>query len=240
MSRYSLLILTVCALPAFAEGPINAERPGFSSSPLTLGEGLWQIESGYQYTRVRPEQDSHSLPLLLLRYGTGARTEVQFNWPGLSWNDLGATSVNGATDASIGIKWQLTDSDAGTPVGLFAGLSLPIGDNDLSSDEIDPVMGLFWSHDGRVSLFGTALVSDFGEATTIGNAIGIGLPMRGGRSAYVEYFGQWPEGQGPQHTLNGGVIFLRSYDLQFDVHAGAGLNDRAADGFLGLGMAWRF
>ena len=37
--------------------PINAERPGFSSSPIALAPSLLQIESGYQYTRDGGTED---------------------------------------------------------------------------------------------------------------------------------------------------------------------------------------
>lgn len=236
----AILLLGVAAQ---AQENINTERPGFSSSPLTLDHRRWQLEAGYQYQRVNSNLDAQTLPLLLLRYGAGERAEVQFSWAGFSRIDAGPRDINGASDASIGVKWQLTDDAATTPVGVFASLSLPVGDNELSSDEVDPTLGLFWAHNGRVKLFGTVLLSEFDDETTIGNALGINLPVSSrcrGCGAYVEYFGNYPEGGGPQHNLNGGMTFLRSADLQFDVHVGLGLNDRAPDSFVGVGAAYRF
>lgn len=235
-----LVLLSLLAATVHAQDTINAERPGFSSSPLTLDEGRWQLEGGYQYSRVGSSVDQHALPLTLLRFGAGPRAEIQLSWPGIVWSDQPGGTVKGATDASIGVKWQLTDDNVALPVGVFAGLSLPVGDNEFSSNEVDPTLGLFWAYNGRLGLFGTALVSESDSDTVIGNSIGVSLPLRDQRSAYIEYFGIWAEGQGPQHNLNGGFTFLQSYDLQFDVHAGIGLNGRAADGFLGIGAAWRF
>jgi len=240
-TRRTLTLLTLlAAVPAAAQDTISAERPGFSSSPYALDEGRWQIEGGYRFTHARSSVDQHTLPLALLRYGAGPRAEIRFSWPGIAWTDGPAGSVHGPTDASIGVKWQLTDDAARTPVGVFAGLSLPVGDDAYSSDEVDPTLGLFWAHNGRIGLFGTALLSQSGSDTVFGNAVGVNLPLRGSRSAYVEYFGSWGENRGPEHTLDGGFIFLQSNDMQFDVHAGIGLNERAADGFLGIGAAWRF
>lgn len=235
--------LLLAAVPGLAQDSINAERPGFSSSPLSLDAGRWQLEGGYQYTRVTSNVDSNTLPLMLLRYGTGERTELQIGWSGYNRVDFSGGSVDGITDASVGVKWQLTDDNARTPVGVFAGFSLPVGDNEFSSDEVDPTVGLFWAHNGPVALFGTLLLSDVDKETSIGNGIGISLPVSdacGRCGAYIEYFGNYPEDGGPQHNLNGGLTFLQSNDLQFDVHVGLGLNDRAPDGFLGLGAAYRF
>jgi Putative MetA-pathway of phenol degradation len=241
--RMMIVAGLLLASAAGAQDSINAERPGFSSSPLSVDRGRWQLEGGYQYQRIGSGVDAQAMPLMLLRYGAGERAEVQFSWSGFNRVDTGQQTIDGNGDASIGIKWQLTDNAATTPVGVFASLSLPVGDDAFSSDEVDPTIGLFWAHNGRLNLFGTVLLSEFDKETSIGNAIGISLPMSsrcGNCGAYIEYFGIHPEDGGPQHNLNGGVTFLRSADLQFDVHVGVGLNDRAPDSFLGLGAAYRF
>lgn len=246
MTRSIALLLfaaAVAAVPARAQDTINAERPGFSSSPLTLAEDRWQLEGGYQFQQVTGSVDVHTAGLFLLRYGAGPKAELQFAWGGYSRVDAGPGNVSGVTDASAGIKWQLTEDNAVTKLGVFAGLSLPVGNNDFSSNEVDPTLGLFWTHDGPLSLFGTVLLSEFDSETALSNAVGVSLPVSDrcrGCGAYVEYFGTFPEDGGPQHNLNGGLTFLQGNDLQFDVHVGLGLNDRAPDSFVGLGFAWRY
>lgn len=241
----ALFVITALILssPVVAQDVISAERPSFSSSPLALGAGLWQIEGGYQYTRIDSNVDAQVLPLLLLRYGAGERTEVQLAWSGYNRLDVGPASIDGFGDMSVGVKWQLADDNATTPIGLFAAITLPVGDDELSSNEVDPAVGLFWAHDGRLSLFGTVQLSETDNDTTLSNAVGINLPMAElclNCSGFVEYVGAFPDGSGPQHILNGGVSWLRSNNLVFDVYLGLGLNDRAGDGFLGFGAAYRF
>lgn len=237
------LLLLLSSLPAAAQQSFSAERPSFSSSPVALAKGLWQLEGGFLYSRFDSDVDGYSLPLALLRYGAGERAELQVSWPGYSRIDVGPGNVDGLTDASVGVKWQVSDDGARTPIALFAGLSLPVGDNEFSSDEIDPSIGLFWAHEGRVSLFGTVLLSDTGNDTALGNGIGINLPVGdycGGCGVFVEYVGIFPDDRGPQHSLNSGVTFMYAGDLQFDVNVSLGLNDRAGDGSLGIGAAYRF
>ena len=40
--------------------------------------------------------------------------------------------------------------------------------------------------------------------------------------------------------MNGGITWVLQPDLQLDASAGFGLNDRAADFFLGCGLSFRF
>lgn len=246
MTIYRLAVLTAAAFATVANAqdsdPISAERPSFSSSPIALGEGLWQVEAGYQYTSDggSVDTDVHTLPLFLLRGGLAENVELQVSWPGYSWAEVNGSNFDGTTDMTAGVKWQLTDRNAATPVAVFLGASLPVGSDEFSADDSEPILGLFWSHAGRLSLFGTAILTESGKDTVIGNAIGINLPPRGNVGSYVEYAGTYQDGEGPQHILNGGLSFLRHNDLVFDVSLGIGLNDRAPDIFLGFGLATRF
>lgn len=246
--RFSGLVLAVlsglsCATAlAQSADPISAERPSFSSSPIALGTGLWQVEAGYQYTTEGGSADLeiHNLPQLLIRGGLAENVELQIGWSGYTWADASGRSFNGTNDGSVGVKWQLSDSNARTPIAVFAGLSLPVGSDNFSADESEPLLGFFWSHAGRFNLFGTAILTESGKDTVIGNAIGISLPSRGNVSSYLEYAGLFQDGSGPQHLLNGGLAFLRNNDLTFDVYASIGLNGRAPDLSIGFGLATRF
>lgn len=126
------LIVTAPAALAQEQGPINAERPGFSSSPIALARGVWQLEAGYQYTELNGGgAESHTLPLMLLRYGIADDTEIQFSWPGYTEIDFNGGDISGTTDASLGVKWQLSEPDAAVPLALFFGASLPVGSDRL-------------------------------------------------------------------------------------------------------------
>lgn len=235
----------ILALPASAlaqqEEPIITERPSFSSSPFTLAPATLQIEAGYQYLTDDSgvDIDVQNLPLLLVRYGLADRVELQVGWGGYAWADVGNRSRDGITDASVGVKWQVTDSTALVPVSLFAGLSVPIGDDEFSNDEADPTVAAFWSYSAALDWFGTVVISEPDDDTVISNALGVSLPIDDRLGSYVEYYGTFGSG-GPQHTLNGGVTYLARYNLQWDAYLAAGLNDRTPDFAFGVGMAYRF
>lgn len=44
----------------------------------------------------------------------------------------------------------------------------------------------------------------------------------------------------PQHYCDGGLTYLISSDVQWDIRAGLGLNDAADDFFVGTGLSIRF
>lgn len=222
--------------------PISAERPGFSSSPIALGKSLLQLEAGYQFSRLdaNPDFDEHLLPLALVRYGIAENLELQVGWSGLSVTDQGGNSNSVATDASIGVKWQVNDSSANVPLALFVGLSLPTGDDTISANEAEPTFGMFWSHSAALDWFGTVLIKESNDEATYANAVGISFALEGNRSAYVEYFGEYGSQAGPQNFLNGGISYLPTNNVQLDFHGGFSLNDRGADLFLGAGVAVRF
>jgi len=243
---FLIAVLAQCAgnQLVFAQdpGPINTERPSFSSSPLALSQGYWQIEGGYNYSRKTGSEGSkeHSLPNALLRFGFYRGFEVQLNWSGYSWSRSSGSETNGINDASLGVKWQLNDADAKFVAGLFAGVTMPIGDNDLTSDDYDPELAMFWNYDGRLNWFGTVKLTHSKKSYLLQNAIGISLPLAANTSSFLEYEGSYPEEKGPAHKLNFGVMWLLADDLQLDLNANLGLNDRASDYGIGAGIGYRF
>jgi hypothetical protein len=223
-------------------GPINTERPSFSSSPLALPTGFWQIEAGYQYTRNVGSNSSkdHTLPNALLRFGFHERLEIQLNWSGYTRLISDGAKTKGLKDASLGVKWQVNRADAAVAIGLFAGVSLPVGDKEFTSDDYDPEFAVFWTHSGRLDWFGTAKWSESGNKYKLENAVGINFSATQNTGGYIEYKGSFPEGLGPAHDLNFGVTWLFSDDLQVDLNGGVGLNKRASDFFVGTGIAYRW
>ena len=225
-------------------GPINTERPSFSSSPLALATGYWQIETGYQFTRNKddPSLKDHTLPNVLLRYGFHENFELQLSSAGYSWQDSDHQKTQGFQDASLGIKWQINDSDAVIPIGLFGGISLPMGSSDFTSDDYAPSAGLFWTHSSTLEWFGTAKLNYSDDSFIFNNAVGISFSLPSDTGAYIEYLGTFYEdgNEGSEHNLNLGITWLASYDLQLDINGGFGFNSSANDYYTGMGISYRF
>ena len=240
------MLLGFSLTDAFAQepGPINTERPSFSSSPLVLPTGLWQIETGYQFTHDEGASSlkDHTLPNLLLRFGFHEKLELQLSGVTYKWQEIDGLEENGFQDAGLGIKWQVNDSDAVVPVGLFAGISLPVGSSEFTNDKYDPSIGVFWSHSGALDWFGAAVLKYSNELFTFDNAIGISFSLPGNTGAFVEYLGNFYEDDNEEsgHNLNLGATWLLSDTLQLDINGGVGLNSEANDYYTGMGISYRF
>ncbi len=232
-----------------ATSPISTSRPSFSSPATTLDSGQWQFEGGYQYTSNDDggvDSDAHTLPLLLLRTGLTNRLELNLFWSGYADVDSGQNQIDGTSDLSLGLSYQLMPDSSQLAVSVFGALSLPVGSDAFSSDEVDPGLGVAWSYalDSGPGLFGTVVAnsvsSDDERETQLGTAIGVGHALSDRIGSYVEYFSIHSDSSDSAHSVNGGFTYLVSNDLQLDVYAGGGLNHLADDFFVGSGVAWRF
>jgi Putative MetA-pathway of phenol degradation len=71
--------------------------------------------------------------------------------------------------------------------------------------------------------------------------VGYGLTEKLG--GYTEYFGIYPAGADAartQHYFNGGFTYSLTNNFQWDIRGGRGLNNAAADYFVGTGLVLRF
>lgn len=222
------------------QATIVSERPSFSATPFVVGPGIWQIESGYDYARDGGSFKGHVLPNLLLRYGLSDEFELQFAWAGFSRVETGAGSTTGVTDSELGLKIAVTDATATVPVAFFAGLSLPTGESGFTSDSFDPRIGAFWAHRGSLDWFGGVTLTKSGSDYSLDNGVGLSFSFAEDVSGYAEWEVNLPDGGDSTHSLNLGVTWLQNSDLQFDVNGNVGLNSRAIDYGLGVGLAYRF
>lgn len=249
MALFALEIWAKEATDTPLNASINTARPSFSGPAMTLEAGHWQWEAGYQYTSNDDDgsdTDAHTLPLLLLRLGVNNRTEINLAWAGFSDIQTSGPDLDGVSDLSIGANYQLTPDDAALALGIFANLSLPVGSDDLSSDEVDPGVGLNWSYSAAQgpSWFGTIVVNSVTggdeRATELGTSVGLAFSLSERVGSYVEYFSVHSDSADSAHSVNGGFTYLLNNDIQLDIYAGGGINKIAADFFIGSGIGWRF
>jgi len=217
---------------------IATDRPSFSASPSTVGEGIWQGEFGFLYSDLG-DNNKYDLPQALLRWGWMHQTEIQLNWSGYTFaNSAGATT--GINDFSIGVKFQLTDADAPSQFGFLATLSFPTGAQNLSSDTIDPTINFLWSHAGFAGFFGDVQITRVAGTNIFTNAIGVSFDAGANGSFFLEHVIAVPEKLSSSQSLNIGYTWLRSSNLQFDLNGNVGLTSNAADYSIGTGVSVRF
>jgi hypothetical protein len=238
----TLIFVLFCAGAAessFAQA-IDTNRPGFSFSPNVVPAGRWQLETGIAWDRPDSNTEVLSLPLAELRYGMSDGFELYLS--SISWSDadFGGSSADGLLDMVIGTKLSLGDTGGPATMAVLFQVSVPAGSSEFSSDRWDPSAAFVWSYAGRVPLAGTVKVSRFANGFQLDNGLKLPFAIGADQSAFVEWEANLPEGGGSTHWLNGGYQFLLTGDLQWDLNAGLGLNNRAGDYRLGLGFSMRF
>jgi hypothetical protein len=258
----SLLVTLSIGLSAQADEPdLLTDRPGQSDAPSVVAPGKMQIEAGW--TRTDDDDDGvetevTEVPGTLVRSGLKENLELRLGWTGNVSADVSSDLLdfdeNGSGDATIGAKYRIRDGNDGSPeVAVSFGTSLPTGDDEFTSDRADPSVRATVAHSltDRLSLgynLGIELATEKapdGDKNTLASfiyttSLGIGVTDRLG--AFVELYGDVPAsaGGGPSHSIDGGFAYLLRHNLQLDVSAGLGLNDRAADTFVGFGVSARF
>lgn len=239
-------------------GELIGDRPDATESAAVVPAGFFQLETGVLFTREDDggqEVDVFEGPGTLARIGLGGRTELRLGWAGVVEVDADG-ETDGVADAELGAKTSLRTGEAGGPaVAFLAGVSLPVGDDELTSDRYDPSFRLAVGHDlsDRVSLgynLGMAWSSELtGDDEAVREtfsrfvytaALGFALGERLG--AFAEVFGEEPvDAPGSSAvSVDGGFTYLVRRNVQLDLFGGAGLTDEAADWFVGTGLVVRW
>jgi hypothetical protein len=263
--------LAALSTAALAAGPLAAQdtppgelvtdRPDRTESAAVVAPGYVQVETGVLFTRDEEgaaEVEVVEGPGTLVRIGLGGRTELRLGWDGWVRQEVslaggGDVTVDGAGDAELGAKVRLRDEAGRLPeAALLVGVSLPLGDEELTSDRYDPSILLSLAHtlSERLALgynAGVAWSSAPGEAGAVETsshivwsaALGLGLTERLG--AFAELFGEEPIDAAGSSAVSadGGFTWLVRPNLQLDLFAGAGLTDEAPDWFVGAGLSFR-
>lgn len=250
------------------DGRINTDRPSFTPSNATVPAGRLQVESGYTFshdlTRTT-RNDEHVFPELAVRLGLNDWLELRTFWAGQTYSRTtrlpGGTllsQVDGPTNYLAGFKWKLSDQDTWIPeAALITDLAIPTsGSSPNTSDGVEPVLALLygWDLTERFTLAGsTGLSTDFDrgdDVAPLGDSFErFSQSFVGFLSARedVTLFYEWfvlsrtnSTAKLPQHSMDGGIIYQPTPNIQLDLRAGFGLGDHPTDFFTGAGLSFRY
>ncbi len=240
------------------EEALKTDRPDFTEASTTVGKGVLQVEFGYTYTFDREGQSQlveHSIGEVLLRYGVFAdwlELRLAVLPINLKETDGGSTlRAKGVEDLYLGAKFALTPQDGWLPeMALTPQMTVPSGSSVFNGGDVH--YGLNWLYGWDITddwniagstQFNRGLDNlgqhyvEFAQAMTVNHSFNETV------GGYAEWFALIPTRSevGPtEHYFNGGITWKLSNDIQYDVRAGVGLNEPAADYFLGTGLALRF
>ena len=242
------------------------DRPDQTESTAIVPRGMVQLELGTLFTRDDPAEgfrlETLEVPGTLARIGLlEDRLELRVGWGG--WQNLeaefptasgsGRAEVDGVTDAELGVKLKLRSESGLSPgIAVIAATSVPVGDDNFTSDEADPRFLVAFSHtlSDRVGLgynvgmtWATGTTGRGVETTlsTVPWAVALGLGVNDRLGVFVELFGEVSGSASiPASTsFDTGITYSLRDNVQLDLSGGVGLSDAADDAFVGLGLSVR-
>lgn len=250
--------------PAEPAPELVTDRPDQTESPAVVPAGFVQVESGFTLTVDEEgifETRVLEGPGTLVRVGLGHRTELRVGWAGWIEEEVeaddarfGTRTTDGVGDGELGAKVRLREEVGAIPeTALLVGVSIPAGDDELSSDRFDPAVRLSFAHTltERLGLgynLGMEWSSEPGERgvrethSRLVYTVALGAPVSERLGAFVEVFGAEPVDApgGSEVSLDGGFTYLLRPNLQLDLFAGAGLNEGTPDWLAGAGVSYRW
>lgn len=254
------LMATVLAGAARAEEePIATDRPDFVESSDVVGKGRVQLETSLAWERDRQGGVKARLSNTptLLRVGVSDAWELRLETDGRlrQTTEVGGTSTRerGWSDLSFGLKWHQRDGDedAGTPgLGWLFHLDADTGSGAFRGQGVRPSVRMVaeWEFAGGWSLgVMPGLFRDRDEAGRhfTGGILAavLGKSLNDRTRVFVELSGEQlaPARHGGNvATLDAGVAFLLTRDLQLDAAMSRGLNRNAPDFAWTVGLSARF
>lgn len=260
------LLICVSALLAGAsiadtEPPMTTDRPDQSDSPFVVPRGRFQIEGGGFYgqrDQAGEELTVQAFPSALLRFGVTDSFELRLGVPGIAIettdSSSGQTRNEGLADATLGLKLKIAEQSGAVPHTAFVGtLLIPAGDDEFTSDRVDPGfrfafsnsvsqtvsltynVGMFWlTERNRTNALDTR--SFFDWSVTAGVSAGPKL------AAFGELFGLTgiSTSTGAINSAGAGVTYLVAPRVQVDGRVTLGLSSAALDWSASVGVSYRF
>ena len=231
----------------------TADRPGFADSPILLGRGHIQIESGFTWERQGHGADLTkvlTLPQVELHAGLTPRVEVSLTWDGLV-STAAVSSAEGRTsglsDLRLGAKFGLVNRPD-VDVALIGFAYLPVGSSSVSSGYADPRARFAWgiSLSDRVGLSGTA---DLGAAREDDGrvqpkpaaSVALGTTIVDNLNGFIGIVDESPAvGSKPDVlSVEAGFMLPLGIRNQIDVWFTRRLDDGASHWFVGAGFVRR-
>ncbi|MFU8842224.1 MAG: transporter [Bacteroidales bacterium] len=232
---------------------INTDRPTQGLSPFTVEKGFFQLESGAIFVDRKDQTrnwEKWSIATTNLRYGVYDHFEVSINssyehWTEKELNDGSISTMEGFGPVSAAFKVRIADEKGIRPQMAIAGSITfrHLGGEDFAPTYSYPV-GLFIASHSLGKRW--SLGYNFGFAYNGENPDGffiytgsLGYLITDNLWSFAEAYGNFDNGDHPNHRLNGGLTYLIANNFQVDVTAGWGLDSEVTRLMLNAGFAWR-
>jgi hypothetical protein len=244
---------------------MNTDRPDKTESPYTVDAGHFQIEAdilNYSYDRYNPARSDtrvETVNIAPMNLKVGLCNNVDFQlvietYTSIRVHDVATGSVQknrGFGDITPRLKWNIWGNDGGaTALGLMPIVKLPTNQDDLGNNSVEGgvivpfaaqlpynwSMGLMTEFDFNRDSVGRGHHAEFIHSITFSHDIVNKL------AGYAEFFTLVSEESGSDWigTVDIGLTYALSDDLQLDGGVNIGVTRSADDINPFIGISWRF
>jgi len=248
-----LLVASFSAEAQFSEA-ISADRPGQAFSPNTVGNLVFQTQTGIdgggfkekEVDYQAQEKGSFFIPNTFLRFGLREHFEINSAWAySLNKDMVGDTSSfsNGLALATIGARINIFEGRDKIPaIGMLVTFKLPILSPTFQQEFVAPIVVVMAGNKitDKFSIllnFGMDFNGDNAQPnwTYVANLSYSISPKVG---AFIENYGHF-NGNDFWNSWDTGLSYLVNNNLQLDIYGGAGYNQNTLDYFASIGFSWR-
>ncbi|WAC70994.1 transporter [Roseateles sp. SL47] len=251
-------LMTVPGISRADEG-IATDRPDFVESSDTVGKGRFQIETSVAFDRDKSNgvrSRAWSTPTLL-RWGAWDNVELRLETDGAVRTRVSADGqtdkASGFADSSLGIKWHIADgAEDGSSPGMawLFHVDAPSGSSEFKGEGWRPSARLTAEWDLPRDLSAGIMAGLYQERNSenrryVGGILAatLGIPLKESWRAFVEVAGQSLTSNrngGKVVTLDAGLTWQLSPDLQLDTAVFRGISKAAPDWSWTVGVSVRF
>ena len=247
---YPTLLLLFCCLPVcFAQfgQKIRTGRPGKSIGAYSVGENVFQIQSGLTNNNFSTENPNITIVddswrhTTVLRYGITEHFEVS----GVVGGQFGKEVIGGISNTQIGARYNFIKSDGARPaLDLQARLLLPVGEEELKRSDLGTRLLLGTGNKlndrtGLITNLGLTLGKD--RAPVKFYAVTLLYSVGNDWSLFVEIYDNFVRLGDMEIDFDTGVGYFVNNDLKLDISTGWQNNPGSPvrNWFVDLGFSYR-
>jgi hypothetical protein len=241
-----VVLLSFPALFLSAQDNLVTDRPDQAESPLTVGKGVFQIESGLLWEQDRPSDNFREnrfyFPTSLFRVGILERLELrilqELSHAESFDNEIKASSSDFSLN-EIGAKFTLVDAE-NVAVGIMSHAILSRERDSLSQFYMSSSNKLAMSYSLEKWAWSLNLGLDYVNKIeqTFTGALSAGYLVNDKLALYAELYGFQPKDFDLDLRFDNGLTYLINPNTQLDFSFGTGIDGRSD--YVSFGFSRRF